>query len=85
MTAPESPAALLRRAASAMRERAGADPAASWHLAVAELLASAAREAVGARERGGEWHLDYCDNPEGIQAALKVARAFLSEPEGAHS
>jgi hypothetical protein len=57
---------------------AGMQPA--FALAVADWLATCARDAEGAYLRAdGGWGLGGCDDPPGIEAALKIARACLGE------
>lgn len=60
-----------------------AEHIASWHplvaLAVADWLDSRARDAQDARVVQDSLDLSYCDDPPGIEWALKIARAYLGE------
>jgi hypothetical protein len=51
-------------------------------LAVADWLESRAADAKGAYQSfSGEWHFGPCDDPPGIEDAIKIARAYLGEVE----
>jgi hypothetical protein len=55
---------------------------ASWGpipvLAVADWLRAVAVDAAAAVLRGDGWTLSYCDEPGGVEAAMKIASAYLS-------
>lgn len=64
-------------------DHADAEHIASWGPvpvgAVAHWLEGRARDADCARFDGGMWSLDDCDEPVGVEEAIKVARAYLRE------
>lgn len=75
---------LMATGRGAACQEADADHAASWHplvvLEVAGWLDGRARDAKRAFPKAhGRWSFASCDDPAGIDAALKISRAYLGE------
>jgi hypothetical protein len=73
-----TPAETLSNAARLMRERPEA-----WVAAVADWLDSRALDAADAVFADGVPGFRFCDDPPGIEAALKVAGAYLGGGDAA--
>jgi hypothetical protein len=79
-----SPAETIRDAATAMRAEAQylTSRIGDTLTAVAEWLDSRASDAGDAAQQAdGTWSYRWCDDPAGIEAALKIARIFLGAPK----
>ena len=76
----EKPADTLHKTAKLMREQHGPEHQRHtfWH-ALADWIDNRARDAQDAIVVQDTLDLSYCDDPPGIEWALKVARAYLGE------